>query len=323
MDNIFNTPVAIFTFNRPQLTQRLIEILAKIKPSRILVISDGPRPNIPDDAEKCAAVRKLFDHLSWECRVDRNYAESNMGSFPRNSSGLNWVFELVEEAILLEDDCMPDLSFFPYCEELLGKYRNEPRVGLISGNNFLTQKVGQQPQSYFFSGYATTWGWACWRRTWQQIDLNMSYWPEFRDNGGLRRSVYFASEESYWRGIYDAILEKRMNNAWDYQLILTCLRFDLLTIVPSVNLVSNVGFGHDGTRCKDESSLLHNLPKGEMRFPLAHPVVVRRSSSVDYAIFRNRFLCPPTLWVRVMKLLLKFKLIRVLNRARKKIRLTT
>jgi hypothetical protein len=319
--DMFNTPVAIFTFNRPQLTERLLGILAKIKPGRILVVSDGPRSHVASDVEKCAAVRKLFENLDWECRIDRNYADSNMGSFPRNSSGLNWVFEQVEEAVILEDDCVPDLSFFPYCEELLDKYRNNSRIGLISGNNFLKNPDIQQKQSYFFSGYATTWGWASWRRTWQKVDLNMPYWPQFRDSGELQQAVLSPVEANYWRGIYDAILERKMKNAWDYQLILTCLKYKLLIIVPSSNLVSNVGFGPGGTHCMDDTSPLHNVPTGELDFPLVHPEDAQKSDLVDYEIFRARF--QPnrhSLWVQVKgKLLMKSKLIRTLNYARKNI----
>ena len=318
---MFNTPIAIFTFNRPQLTERLLSILAKIKPGRILVVSDGPRSHVTGDVEKCAAVRKLFENLDWECRIDRNFADSNMGSFPRNSSGLNWVFEQVEEAVILEDDCVPDLSFFPYCEELLDKYRNNSRIGLISGNNFLKNPDIQQKQSYFFSGYATTWGWASWRRTWQKVDLNMPYWPQFRDSGELQQAVLSPVEANYWRGIYDAILERKMKNAWDYQLILTCLKYKLLIIVPSKNLVSNVGFGPGGTHCMDDTSPLHNVPTGELDFPLVHPEDAQKSDLVDYEIFRARFQPKPhSLWVRVKgKLLMKSKLIRTLNHAKKNI----
>lgn len=294
--NGFNTPIAILTFNRPQLTERLIGILAQVKPRRIFVVSDGPRPNVTSDVEKCAAVRSLFEKLGWECQIERNFAESNMGSFPRNSSGLNWVFAQVEEAIILEDDCMPDTSFFPYCEELLEKYRDDPRVGVISGNNFLKPTVVQQVPSYFFSGYATTWGWASWRRTWRQVDLDMPYWPQFRDGGTLRQSVFSSSEAKYWRGIYDAIHERRVKNAWDYQLMLACRRFNFLTIVPSVNLVSNVGFGPDATNCQDSNSSVSNLKAHRMTFPLVHPEKVQASLQLDYRIFRQCYL--PYRWVR-------------------------
>ena len=288
---VFNTPIAILTFNRPQLTERLLGILAQVKPRRILVVSDGPRPTVASDVGKCAAVRDLFERLDWECQIQRNFATSNMGSFPRNSSGLNWVFKQVEEAIILEDDCMPNSSFFPYCEELLEKYRDDPAVGLISGNNFLQPTMVPQVPSYFFSGYATTWGWASWRRTWHQVDLDMPYWPQFRDSGELRQSVFSSNEAKYWRWIYDAIQERRLTNAWDYQLMLACMKFNLLTVVPSVNLVSNIGYGPEATHCTDNNSLASNVNAREMTFPLVHPEKTQSSPQLDYQIFRRRF-CP-------------------------------
>ena len=285
----FRTPIAILTFNRPQLTERLLGILAQVRPHKLLVVSDGPRPHVASDAGRCAAVRGLFEKVDWECEIERNVSEHNMGSFPRNSSGLNWVFDQVEEAIILEDDCLPDLSFFPYCEELLEKYRDDPRIGLISGNNFLKPSVNRQAPSYFFSRYATTWGWASWKRTWQQVDLNMSYWLEMRDSGNLRRSLFSSCEEKYWRGVYDGIFEQKRKNAWDYQLMLACRHFDLLTIVPSLNLVSNIGYGPGATHCINPNNLAFDVMAHELKFPLIHPETVEASSQVDYRIFRQRF----------------------------------
>lgn len=316
MDKSFDKPVAIFTFNRPQLTERLIGILAQLKPSRILVVSDGPRPDVADDEKKCSDVRRLFENLPWECHIDRNFAARNMGSFARNSSGLGWVFEQVEEAIILEDDCLPDPSFFAYCEELLERYRDNPRVGLISGNNFLNSKYQHGQSSYLYSAYATTWGWASWRSTWQKVNLDMPYWTEFRDSGKLRESVLTSVEEKYWKNIYNSILMGRMKNAWDYQLILTCLKFNLFTVIPSANLVSNVGFGPDGTHCFDESWPMNNVPRAALELPLVHPADIQRDALVDYEIFRTRFL--PTQPTLFSKILMKSKIIRVLNRSRKK-----
>jgi hypothetical protein len=288
-DGGFNTPIGIFAFNRPQFIERLLGILAEIQPRRILAVADGPRPHVAGDAEKCAAVRGLFEKIDWKCEIKRNFAEQNMGSFPRNSSGLNWVFTEVEEAIILEDDCMPDTSFFPYCEELLAKYRNDHRVGVISGNNFLRHMSRKQVPSYFFSRYALTWGWATWRRTWQKVDLDMPYWPEFRDSGKLRQSVFSEREEWYWRYIYDRIYERQLKNAWDYQLMLTCRRFDLLTAIPSVNLVSNIGHGRDATHCTGIYNQEANVSTYALKFPLTHPKNVEASSLLDCRIFFRRF----------------------------------
>jgi hypothetical protein len=285
----FQTPVAVFTFNRPELTERLLRIVAQVQPRRILAVADGPRPHVASDAERCAAVRRLFENLDWECQVECNFAERNMGSFLRNSSGLNWVFDQVEEAIIVEDDCMPDPSFFQFCEELLKRYRDDQRVGLISGNNFLKSGRRRHAASYLFSGYATTWGWASWRRMWRQVDLDMPYWIEFRDSGRLRQSLFSDGEDLYWRSIYDSIRDRRMKNAWDYQLMLTCRRFSLLTVVPTVNLVSHVGYGSDATHCNDDRGLEANLATYPILFPLVHPEKVEMSPRVDYQIYRRRF----------------------------------
>ena len=277
-------------FNRPQLTERLIGVLEKVRPSRLLLVADGPRPGNAEDIKKCAAVRKLFEDLAWDCQVERNFAKSNMGSFKRNSSGISWVFEKVEGAILLEDDCIPDLSFFPFCQELLERYQNEEKVGLISGNNFL--QPGSAPgenTSYFFSRYATTWGWASWRRIWRQVDLDMPYWAEFRDSGSLKSTVYTREEEDYWKWIYNSIQERIMRNAWDYQLMLTCLKNNLYTIVPEINLVTNSGFGRDATNCSDETSPVSDYPVESMAFPLRHPRKIESSAKRDYLIFNIRF----------------------------------
>jgi len=289
MSNFFETPVAVFMFNRPQLTERLVRVLEKIRPSRLLLVADGPRPGNTDDIEKCASVRKLFENPSWDCQVERNFADNNMGSFKRNSSGISWVFDKAEEAILLEDDCIPDLSFFPFCRELLARYRHDDKVGLISGNSFLSPVPFVSRSSYFFSGYATTWGWASWRRTWQNVDLNMCYWEEFRDSGGLGSAVFSIDEQEFWTNLFNNIRANRISNAWDYQLVLAGLKNDFLTVVPSLNLVSNEGFGTEATHCRVEESPLAEVPAHRLSFPLSHPEKVSASKKRDYLIFNRRF----------------------------------
>ncbi len=321
--NGFGVPVAILNFNRPDLTRRIFEVVRQIKPRHLLLIADGPRASRPDDIRLCAEVRAIFDEIDWDCEVSQKYSDTNLGSFKSNSEGLSWVFDTVEEAIIIEDDCIPSVSFFRYCEEMLERYRDDPRVGVITGYNLGFPTSGHKNDSYFFSAYALTWAWASWRRVWQQVDLDMSWWTPDKGQEMLQSLFRRSAEWHYWHALYERIHGGEMNNAWDYQLILSSFRHSQCCIIPSVNLVSNIGFGPDGTHVKDEASLMHNFPKGEIKFPLVHPVDVRRSHSVDYAIFRIRILCPPTLWVRAVRLLLRSKLIRILNRARKKIKLTS
>ena len=287
--NGFGVPVAILNFNRPHLTRQVFEVVRQIKPRRLLLIADGPRASNPDDIRLCAEVRAIFDEVDWECDVSRRFSDINLGSFKSNSSGLNWVFDTVEEAIIIEDDCVPSLSFFRYCEELLERYRYDPRIGVISGYNLGFPAHSRKDDSYFFSAYTLNWAWASWRRVWRQVDLDMSWWmPEAGENL-LRATFPRADEWQYWYKIYDAISSGKKNNAWDYQLILSSFQHSLFCIIPSINLVTNIGFGPEGTNCFDESSPMHNVPRGEMQFPLVHPVVVQRNGKTDHAIFEIRF----------------------------------
>lgn len=286
----FDVPVAIFNFNRPELTRRVFDVVRQIRPARMLIIADGPRASNPEDINLCAEVRSIFDEIDWSCEVSRNYSNTNMGSFRRNSTGLEWVFENVEEAIILEDDCLPELSFFPYCKELLERYRDEARVGVISGNSFVQIDINEEnASSYMFSSYALTWGWATWKRVWKQVDLTMEWWSA--ESGASMLSTLFprADEWQYWHRIFQEIDNGKRKNAWDYQLILSQFRHSQLCAIPEVNLVSNIGHGEGATHCKDTSSPLASIGTEELRFPLIHPEIVSRSNLLDYQIFKVRF----------------------------------
>ena len=152
-----STPVAFIIFNRPDTTKRVFAEIAKARPPKLLVIADGPRADHPADVEKCAAVRAIIDGVDWDCEVLKNYSDVNLGCKRRVSSGLDWVFDTVEEAIILEDDCLPHPTFFRFCEEMLEKYRDDKRIAMISGDNlqFGRKRTGY---SYYFSRYPHIWG---------------------------------------------------------------------------------------------------------------------------------------------------------------------
>ena len=153
------TPVALLIFNRPECTERVFAAIRQAKPSMLLAIADGPRPDRPDDIAKCAAARAIIDRVDWDCEVFKNYADTNLGCGVRPATGISWVFDRVETAIILEDDCIPHPDFFRYCDELLTRYRDDERVMHISGNNFWAGKY-QHEDSYLFSRYTLSWGWA-------------------------------------------------------------------------------------------------------------------------------------------------------------------
>jgi hypothetical protein len=274
------TPVAFIIFNRPETTARVFAEIAKARPAKLLLIADGPRADHPEDAAKCAATRAVVQRVDWPCEVLTNFSEANLGCKARPVSGLNWVFENVSEAIILEDDCLPHPTFFPFCEELLERYRNNERIMAVSGNNFQRGKLRSE-NSYYFSRYTNSWGWASWRRAWSHFDIEMKRWPELRGTSWLREVLGDSAAAKYWHGLFDKLIAGEMAGVWDYQWNFSCWAKDGLSITPEVNLVSNIGFGSDSTHTDDASSSIANMPTFPMKFPLRHPEHVVRNYAAD------------------------------------------
>ena len=159
--------IVLFLFNRAETLAPIIEVLRVVRPRVVFAIADGPRPDRPDDRERCQAARALVDGFDWPCEIVRDFAEANMGCHRRITSGLDWVFREVPEAIVVEDDVLPDPSFFAWCGRMLDLYRDEPRVMHITGRNVLGRwTVGGEGHCLLHRG--SVWGWASWRRAWQQ-----------------------------------------------------------------------------------------------------------------------------------------------------------
>jgi hypothetical protein len=272
-------PVAFMVFNRPGTTQRVFDAIAAARPAKLLLIADGPRQNKEGEAEACSQVRDIVSHVDWPCEVFTNFSEGNLGCQERIISGLNWVFSLVEEAIIFEDDCLPDRSFFPFCQELLARYRGDTRVASISGTN-LVGKYLKTESSYFFSQLGGNWGWATWRSEWQRFDRYMEKWPELKRAGALSEVFEGATAASYWTRIFDDMYENKGRNAWDYQWLYTRLVNNALTIVPRVNLVANIGFGEGATHT-GESDSRFTPPVTALEFPLKHPSSFIPLQSID------------------------------------------
>ncbi len=271
-------PVAFIIFNRPDTTARVFEAIRQAKPPLLLVIADGPRTSKLGEAEKCAATRAIIDRVDWDCEVRTNYSDVNLGCGKRVSSGLNWVFEEVEEAIILEDDCLPDPSFFPFCEELLAYYRDDSRIMAISGNNFQRGKKHSE-DSYYFSRYNHVWGWASWRRAWKHYDFTMNKWPQIRDGGWLNSVLEDRYSIRDWAIEFEKMY-KCEKDTWDYQWTFACWIQNGLTILPQVNLISNIGFNADATHTTKDSPFA-NQSLSTIEFPLIHPSFVLRNTRAD------------------------------------------
>lgn len=274
-----NTPLAFIVFNRPETTLRVFELIRQIAPTRLFIIADGPRGERGGEDKLCAEVRAIVENITWPCDVQRNYSDNNMGCKHRVSSGLDWLFSNVEEAIILEDDCLPDPSFFPFCEELLSKFRNDERIGHISGINFQFEQK-QSDDSYYFSRYPHVWGWATWRRAWQDYDVKMKYWPLCKSESRLLDVFGDERLTSYWEKVFSQVHDGLIDT-WDYQWTFTALINSRLSITPQYNLVSNIGFGEQATHTIKEDCT-SNIPTSIMEFPLKHPKTVLRDRISDF-----------------------------------------
>jgi len=273
------TPVAFIIFNRPHTTERVFAEIASARPPKLLVIADGPRENKTGEAATCATTRAIIDRVDWDCEVLTNFSECNLGCKKRVSSGIDWVFEQVEEAIILEDDCLPDPTFFRYCQELLDRYRHDQRVGLISGDNFQFGRT-RNNDSYYFSKYVHIWGWATWRDRWvKSYDVSMSTWPRIRDEGWLADMVGNPRETHYWYKIFERLYNGEIDS-WAYQWTFANWLEGRVSIMPSCNLISNIGFDADATHTTGASEL-ENLARQPMTFPLKHPIGVVKNTQAD------------------------------------------
>ena len=242
------------------------------------MVADGPRAARTGEAELCARTRAIIDRVDWDCEVLTNFAETNLGCKARVAGGIDWVFSQVEECIILEDDCLPDPTFFRFCEEMLVRYRDNPRVGMVSGGNLqFGRKRGRG--SYYFSRYTHIWGWASWRRAWRLYDRDIALWPAFRDEGWANAFFRTQGEREYWANSFQLVYDGKLDT-WDCSWTFTAFIHGLLQVAPNVNLISNIGFGPEATHTH-VVGIHANMPTEPMPFPLVHPNFVLQDPDAD------------------------------------------
>ncbi len=292
------TPVAFIIFNRPKQTKLVIDALRLIKPEKIYVVADGPRNR--DEQSKCDEARAIIETIDWKCEVLKKYSVENLGCGVSVSHGLDWVFDNEEMAIILEDDCLPNPSFFPFCEKLLEKYKDDERIMHVSGNFFQhkNRKFNDQ-NSYYGSILPHVWGWATWKRAWKKYDYNLIKWPEIRKGGDLISWFNNSSAYEYWSSIWNEYYTKKINN-WDARWAFACMINKAICINPTVNLITNIGFDESATHTKtlDESA---NIPTKIMEFPLIHPEKLLIDRQADAFTFRKNFGIDEKLQHRILR----------------------
>ncbi len=283
-------PVVLLVFNRPDTPSRVFEAVAGARPRRLLVIADGPRADRHGEADACAAARAVTERVDWECEVARNYSDTNLGCAHRVATGINWAFQNVEEAIILEDDCVPDPTFFRFCDEMLERYRDDERVMCISGDNFQGGRR-RTDDSYYFSLFSHIWGWATWRRAWRHLDLDMGLWPAFRNGGWLNDLLHDEDAVAYWQATFDRVHRHEIDT-WDFSWLFSTWVCGALTVLPNVNLVTNIGFDARASHTTTADAALQVATEA-MAFPLRHPRFVVRDSRADRYTQMNHFFARP------------------------------
>lgn len=278
---VFKTPILFIVFNRPDVTERVFAAIKKLQPAELFVVADGPRNEA--DREKCEQVRAIVKAVDWDCQVKYLLREKNLGVKLAGSSAITWFFEQVEQGIILEDDCLPDQSFFWFCQELLDYYKDNEKIWHISGNNFQKHQV---TDSYYFSQIPHIWGWATWRRAWQYYDIGIKNFPDFIKKNKIKKLFKPKIFQRFWIDVF-AKNYAGLDNGWDFQWAFAMFDRGGLAIHPRVNLIANIGFGTGASHSFDAESVFANWPTGTMNFPLRHPAAIIIDNQADDLVMRR------------------------------------
>lgn len=274
------TPILFLIFNRLDTTKQVFDVIRQVQPQRLYIASDGSRSDRPGEAEKVQSVRDyVLEGINWDCEVKTLFRERNLGCRVAVSSAIDWFFDHEPEGIILEDDCLPDSTFFAYCQDLLEYYRHDEQVMAISGDNFQFGRK-RTDYSYYFSRYIHIWGWATWRRAWQHYNVSMKDWPTFRVNKSLKTILKDSRAVAYWTKIFNKTYEGTVET-WDYQWLLASWIQNGFSIIPNVNLVANIGFGEGATNTAEKKSKYANMVVQAIELPLKHPPILIQNVAAD------------------------------------------
>ncbi|PMQ01812.1 MAG: nucleotide-diphospho-sugar transferase [Dictyoglomus sp. NZ13-RE01] len=277
--NQFNKPILFIVFNRLDTTKKVFDQIRKIKPPKLYIASDGPRNE--SEKLKVLQVREfIMKNIDWSCEIKTKFREKNLGVGFGPNDAITWFFSEEESGIILEDDCLPSISFFEFCNELLDLYKNNKKVGVIQGFNPFPRE--NYLYSYFFSKYDLKWGWATWRDRWEYQDMYTIDWPQVKKSNFLSKiSRGNRLVKLYWELVFDQI-HRNPSLAWDVQFTYQILKRNLLTIVPKKNLILNIGYREDASSTKWEiPKHIKLLNLDEIEFPLIHPQEIKTCEEYD------------------------------------------
>lgn len=253
-----SSPVLLIAFNRPSHARMVFEKVRLARPSRLYIAVDGPRKHRPEDAELVQQTLNIYQEIDWPCQVERLVRKDNLGCKMAVSSAITWFFSHEEQGIILEDDCLPDSSYFSYCDYLLEKYRNVDSVMHINGVNFQDDNW-RGDGSYYFSKICHVWGWASWRRAWKLYDIRMEGLEEFFSKNKYLSVLNYKDSFEYWQPSFIKTKEGLIDT-WDYQWVFSVWKNNGLSITPNFNLISNIGFDEMATHTQKHDQRVSKKP---------------------------------------------------------------
>ncbi|OAV73461.1 hypothetical protein Barb6_00218 [Bacteroidales bacterium Barb6] len=296
---MYHTPILFIIFANPNTTAQVFEQIRQIQPTKLYVAADAPREGRPEEPKRCEETRAIINQIDWECELKTFYRDKNLGPKIAVSEAITWFFEQEEYGVILEHDCLPDLSFFPFCEELLIRYKDDDRIGHIGGNCFLPGVI-KNGLSYDFCSITHIWGWATWRRVWKNYDVNFPFWNEHKE----KRSSLFCNkwEEIYFSSfIPDALENRNGTNTWDVQYYYMLRLQNQLSVYPSVNLVTNIGLGDPNAAHTYKVSKKLFVDSTLISFPLKHPPYIFPNKHINDTGVKRQFFS----YKRLLRFILK------------------
>ncbi len=274
------SPVLFLIFNRPLCTKEVFKQISEYRPLKLYIAADGPRTGNKEDENMCIKTREVVKNINWECDVKYLFRDTNLGCKNAVAEAIDWFFKFEDNGIILEDDCLPDQTFFKFCTEMLLKYKDNTEVFSIGGNCFLPEKLKKNNCSYFFSKHVEVWGWATWRRAWMLYDRNITKFTKEKEK--LKQIDYLSSNRNYnkWIKIFQNIYDNKVDT-WDYQWVYTVWINQGVTILPTKNIVKNIGFNNLATHTISEDNFFSNFNLEKLKFPLIHPNIINRNLIYD------------------------------------------
>ncbi|WP_051195119.1 CDP-glycerol glycerophosphotransferase family protein [Pseudobutyrivibrio ruminis] len=285
-----HTPVVFIIFNRPDCVKESFESIRAAKPEKLYIVADGPRFDHPDDKTLCKECRDIVSNIDWECQVKRIYSDVNMGCGKRPATGITEVFCHEDSAIIIEDDCVPTNDFYIFCQEMLERYKDDERIFSVSGMSF---GLKDNSADYYFTYLNNTWGWATWKRAWEDYDYELQEYPKVVETDYLYKLYNDRMIANFWYRWFDECYSGKITSSWDHQFLFSSFLKKRLHIYPSYNLVRYTGFNSAATHCNtvDEDSRLaiETNKTDRMCFPIKHPQNIARNKDLEMIQLKDLF----------------------------------